>query len=112
VGPPKPPSPVPEGIEEEASPVKVAAYNDDSSAAPDPYAQERSRLRADLQKVRGAVHVIAKPQLAAEACGVDSKESHQAATIIVEASIRVISGTLECSCGPIVCRRRRKKRRI
>jgi hypothetical protein len=55
VGPPKPPSPVPEGIEEEASPAKVATYHDDSSAAaPDPYAQERSRLRADLQKVRGS----------------------------------------------------------
>jgi hypothetical protein len=54
VGPPKPPSPVPEGIEEEASPVKVAAYKDDSSSvAPDPYAQERTRLRADLQKVCG-----------------------------------------------------------
>ena len=52
MGPPKPPSPVPEGIEEEASPAKVLSYNDDSSAAaPDPYAQERSRLRADLQKV-------------------------------------------------------------
>lgn len=53
VGPPKPPSPVPEGIEEEASPAKVATYHDDSSAAaPDPYAQERSRLRADLQKAQ------------------------------------------------------------
>lgn len=51
VGPPKPPSPVPEGIEEEASPAKVTSLKDDSAAPSDAYAQERSRLRADLQKV-------------------------------------------------------------
>lgn len=51
VGPPKPPSPVPEGIEEEASPAKVASLKEDSGAPSEAYAQERSRLRSDLQKV-------------------------------------------------------------
>jgi len=56
VGPPKPPSPVPEGVEEEASPAK--AFKDDSApvsvsrGTDDSFAQERTRLKSDLQKVR------------------------------------------------------------
>ncbi len=58
VGPPKPPSPVPEGVEEEVSPAKVAVKDDSApvsasrgTADSDSFAQERSRLKSDLQKV-------------------------------------------------------------
>lgn len=57
VGPPKPPSPVPEGVEEEASPAKGGVFKDHSTSVTvsrgtdDSFAQERSRLKSDLQKV-------------------------------------------------------------
>lgn len=54
VGPPKPPSPVPEGIEEEASPAK-SAFNDAapvsvSRGGDDSAARERNRLKDDLAR--------------------------------------------------------------
>jgi hypothetical protein len=59
VGPPKPPSPVPEGVEEEVSPAKVAVKDDSApvsasrgTADSDSFAQERSRLKSDLQKAQ------------------------------------------------------------
>lgn len=59
VGPPKPPSPVPEGVEEEPSPMKQ--HFQDSSAVAVPagdediisVTRERNALRDKLEKVRG-----------------------------------------------------------
>ena len=52
VGPPKPPSPVPEGVEEEASPVKKENGSVASSREATQVMPERSKMTEQLNKVR------------------------------------------------------------